>query len=105
MKAFSMPSGRSRCRSYLVYMVANMRKISIALFLGLASLGIGTAVSNAADVLGNGNFETGVGIPNWTLTTSVAGVPGSTSPSLVEQSSNAAYPTFNTGLGLFVKPA
>src|SRR5436309_5854625 len=106
MKAFSIkPSGRSRCRNYLVYVVTNMRKISIELFLGLTSLGIGTAASDAADVLVNGNFETGVGIPNWTITTSVTGVPGSSYPGVFEQTSGAAYPDFTTGLGLLVKPA
>jgi hypothetical protein len=81
-----------------------MRNLSIALVLGLASLGV-NAVSDAADVLVNGNFETGVGIPNWTLTTSITGIPGSTYPSVFEHSSSAAYPDFATGLGLFVKPA
>lgn len=82
-----------------------MRKLSIALVLGLASLGVSNAASDAADILTNGNFETGVGIPNWTLTTSITGIPGSTYPSVFEQSSAAAYPDFMTGLGLFVKPA
>ena len=81
-----------------------MRKLSIALVLGLASLGVGNAVSDAADVLTNGNFETGIGIPNWTLTTSITGIPGSTYPSVFEHTSAAAHPDFATGLGLFVKP-
>ena len=84
-----------------------MRNLSVGFVLGLALLGVGNAVSNATDVdvLVNGDFETGIGIPNWTLTTSITGIPGSTYPSVFEHSSNAAYPTFDTGLGLYVKPA
>jgi hypothetical protein len=104
---FNKSFWRNCCRHHLAFAFNTMRNLSIVLVLGLASLGVGNAVSDAAEVITNGNFETGIGIPNWTLTTSVTGIPGSSYPSIFEHSSDGNYcPTTGcSGLGLLVKPA
>ena len=53
--------------------------VSLAV-LTLVAYGSGISPAQADDILVNGNFEASVSPPNWTLTTSVTGLPGVTIP-------------------------
>ena len=71
----------------------------------LLMFGFGHLQARAGEVLVNGGLEQGVAPLNWSIATSVTGIPGSEITSVYEHNDGANQPTVTPGqLGILVKP-
>jgi hypothetical protein len=73
--------------------------------LSVVACGIGHSPAQAGEVLVNGNLDTGVAPPGWTITTSITGIPGSEIPQVYEHTDGANNPPPpSPGLGILLHP-
>lgn len=64
---------------------------------------VGSQVGSAAEVLVNGNLETGAGIPNWTVNTFLSDSPATAVPNVFEHNDGSNNPAV-AGLGIVLHP-
>ncbi|MCI0332771.1 MAG: hypothetical protein L0228_06070 [Planctomycetes bacterium] len=81
-----------------------LAKLPVALAFGVFVLSLtNSSPTWAVEVLVNGDLESSVSPPGWSLTTSITGIPGSSIPSLFEHNDGANNPPL-AGLGLVFRP-